>query len=284
MHDRSARWCLLWTFDIGVGVRVGTSQDRRDQRRAAVRRTGPAPRRRKRFLTLGRAVLFVGIALVVGGVVKLLLPSMTPLLTAGLAVALGAVPLIIDLLRELPERRRARGATMGPFAAAAFVLLVVGGGTAYVLSWTIDRITSDETVRAQRLGAPVEGSLGPLVAKVEKVEVTDNFTKVTFTAVNRSAIAAKVSVVDSCRLIAGQAEFRLDGLFDVLREPFFLDVPGGGTIRKTFAFPGTPEPGRTTVTMTCGSVSWTGSDAQWSGREFVGRPLRVADIELAPAG
>uniref|UniRef100_UPI0031D33CA9 hypothetical protein n=1 Tax=Saccharothrix mutabilis TaxID=33921 RepID=UPI0031D33CA9 len=263
---------------------MSTSQDRRDQRRAAVRRTGPAPRRRRRFLTLGRAVLFGGIALVVGGVVKLLVPAMTPLLTAGLAVALGAVPLIVDLLRELPERRRARGATMGPFAAAAFVLLVVGGGTAYALSWTIDRITGGEGVRAQRLGQPVEGTLGPLSLKVEKVEVTDNFTKVTFTAVNRGAMAAKVSVVDSCRLVAGESEFRLDGLFDVLREPFFLDVPGGAEVRGTFAFPGTPEPGRTTVTMSCGSVSWTGSDPRWPGRDFVGRPLRVADVELAPVG
>nr|BFE49921.1 hypothetical protein GCM10017745_33480 [Saccharothrix mutabilis subsp. capreolus] len=153
------------------------------------------------------------------------------------------MPLIVDLLRELPERRRARGATMGPFAAAAFVLLVVGGGTAYALSWTIDRITSGESVRAQRLGQPVEGTLGPLSLKVEKVEVTDNFTKVAFTAVNRGAMAAKVSVVDSCRLVTGEAEFRLDGLFDVLREPFFLDVPGGATVRGTFAFPGTPRPG-----------------------------------------
>nr|BFE49920.1 hypothetical protein GCM10017745_33470 [Saccharothrix mutabilis subsp. capreolus] len=38
---------------------------------------------------MGRAVLFGAIALLVGGVVKLLVPSMTPLLTAGLAVALG---------------------------------------------------------------------------------------------------------------------------------------------------------------------------------------------------
>lgn len=229
-------------------------------------------------------MLFGGIALLVGGVVKLVLPGMTPLLTAGLAVALGAVPLIIDLLRELPERR-AKGSTMGPFAAAAFVLLVVGGGTAYALSWTIDRITGDETVRAQRLVTPVEGSVGPLQARIDKVEVTDNFTKITFTAVNRSALAAKVSVVDSCRLSTGDAEFRLDGLFDVLREPFFLDVPGGGTpVTRTFAFPGTPDPGRTTVTLGCGSVSWTGSDPKWSNRDFVGRPLRVGDVELAPAG
>ncbi|MFI9816064.1 hypothetical protein [Saccharothrix variisporea] len=263
---------------------MGTSQERRDPRRAAVRRTGPPPRRRRRFLTLGRAVLFGAIALLVGGVVKLLVPAMTPLLTAGLAVALGAVPLIIDLLRELPERR-AKGSTLGPFAAAAFVLLVVGGGTAYALSWTIDRITSGETVRAQRLAAPVEGSVGPLQARIDKVEVTDDFTKVTFTAVNRSGLAAKVSVVDSCRLTTPQAEFRLDGLFDVLREPFFLDVPGGGTpVTRTFAFPGTPDPGRTAVTLTCGSVSWTGSDPKWSNRDFVGRPLRVADVELTPAG
>ncbi|MEJ2853415.1 MULTISPECIES: hypothetical protein [unclassified Saccharothrix] len=263
---------------------MGTSQERRDQRRAAVRRTGPPPRRRPRFLTVGRAVLFGAIALLVGGVVKLLVPSMTPLLSAGLAIGLGAVPLIVDLLRELPERR-AKGSTMGPFAAAAFVLLVVGGGTAYALSWTIDRITGGETVRAQRLAAPVEGTLGPLAIKVHKVEVTDNFTKVTFTAVNRSTLSAKVSVVDSCRLGAEGAEFRLDGLFDVLREPFFLDVPGGGTpVTQTFSFPGTPEPGRTKIAMTCGSVSWSGSDPKWSNREFVGRPLRIGDVELAPAG
>ncbi|NUT91313.1 MAG: hypothetical protein HOY78_04725 [Saccharothrix sp.] len=229
-------------------------------------------------------MLFGGIALVVGGVVKFLLPGMTPLLTAGLAVALGAVPLIIDLVRELPERR-AKGSTMGPFAAAAFVLLVVGGGTAYALSWTIDRITGDETVRAQRLGAPVEGSVGPLQVRIDRIEVTDNFTKVTFTAVNRSALAAKVSVVDSCRLSTGDAEFRLDGLFDVLREPFFLDVPGGGTaVTRTFAFPGTPDPGQTAVALGCGSVSWTGSDPKWSNRDFVGRPLRVGDIALTPVG
>ncbi len=254
---------------------------REQPRRAAVRRTGPPPRRRKRFLTPGRIMLCLVVALVVTAVVKIVQPTMTPLMTAGLAVALGAVPLIVDLLRELPEVR-ARGTGPGALVGAAFVLLVVGGSAAWLIASAVDRVTAHEEVVAERLAAPAAGELGPLVATVERVQVTENFTKVTVSAVNRSSLAAKVSVVDSCRLVgADGAELRLDGLFEVVRERFFLDVPGGGTaVRETLAFPGVLSARETHAAFGCGSVSWTGSDPRWSGGDLVGTPLRVSDIRL----
>ncbi|MEV0675697.1 hypothetical protein AB0I60_04145 [Actinosynnema sp. NPDC050436] len=253
----------------------------REPRRAEARRTGPPPRRRRRFLTPGRVALCLLLALVVTAVVKVVEPTMTPLMTAGMASALGALPLIVHLLRELPEVR-ARGTGPGPLVRAAFVLIVVGGSVGYLIAAAIDRVTAHEAVLADRLAAPASGRVGPLEASVERVEVTDNFTRVTVTAVNRSALAAKVSVVDSCRLVGADGlDLRLDGLFEVVRERFFLDVPGGGAaVRQTLSFPGTPAAGETTVALGCGSVSWSGSDPGWVGGEFAGRPLRVADIRL----
>ncbi|CCH33323.1 hypothetical protein ABZ816_18635 [Actinosynnema sp. NPDC047251] len=253
----------------------------REPLRAQARRTGPPPRRRRRFLTPARIVLCLVLVLVVTAVVKVVEPTMTPLMTAGLAVALGALPLIVHLLRELREVRT-RGAGPWPLVRAAFVLLVVGGAVAYLIAATIDRVTAHEAVVAERLVGPVAGRVGPLEVTVERVDVTDNFTKVTVSAVNRSGLAAKVSVVDSCRL-GGEAgaELRLDGFFEVVREKFFLDVPGGGgVVRVTVAFPGTPTDRETVVALGCGSVSWSGSDPRWTGAELTGRPLKVADVRL----
>ncbi|MEU4804414.1 hypothetical protein [Actinosynnema sp. NPDC023587] len=273
-----------------------------EPRRASARRTGPPPRRRPRFLTTGRVVLCLVLVLAVTAVAKVVEPTLTPLMTAGLAVALGAVPLIVHLLRELPEVRT-RGTGPGPLVRAAFLLLVVGGAVAYLIAALTDRVTAHETVLAQRLATPVGGHVGPVEVTVERVEVTDNFTKVTVSAVNRSALTAKVSVVDSCRLTGAAgaagadgaaggdsgnsgnsgdgAELRLDGLLDVVRERFFLNVPGGGAeVRTTLAFPGTPTAHETTVALNCGSVSWSGTDPRWTGGDLAGRPLRVTDIHL----
>ncbi|MBB5956920.1 hypothetical protein FHS29_003513 [Saccharothrix tamanrassetensis] len=269
---------------------MGTSPDRvgrgrraahREPRRAPVRRTGPPPRRGRRLLTPLRVLLCVLTALVVTAVVKLVQPTTTPPATAGLALALGALPLVVDLLRELPEVR-ARGTGPGPLVGAALVLLVLGGGVAYGIAALVDRITAHESVLAERLATLASGEVGPLTATVEQVAVTENFTKVTVAAVNRSSLAAKVSVVDSCRLIrADGTELRLNGLFEVVRERFFLDVPGGGAVvRATLSFPGTLPDGETTATLGCGSVSWNGDDPAWRGRDFVGRSLRVPDLRL----
>ncbi|WP_433262180.1 hypothetical protein ACQPZF_28770 [Actinosynnema sp. CS-041913] len=253
-----------------------------ERRRAPARRTGPPPRVRKRFLTPGRVVRSLLPALAVTAVVKTVLPTTSPLVTAALAIALGAPPLAVDLVRELPGVR-ARGAGPNALLRVALVLLAVGGAAAWLATSAVDRVTAHEEVLAGRLAAPAAGEVGPLVATVEDVRVTENFTKVTVSAVNRSALAAKVSVVDSCRLVgADGTELRLDGLFEVLRERFFLDVPGGGAVvRETLAFPGTLPAGETTATLGCGSVSWHGTDPAWSGRDLVGRSLRVPDLRLA---
>ncbi|RKT56203.1 hypothetical protein [Saccharothrix australiensis] len=271
--------------DLREPPRDGRPDPRRDGRReparAPARRTGPPPRRRRRLLTPGRALLCLVLSLVTTAVVKAVQPTTAPLATAGLAVALAAVPLVADLLHGSAEAR-ARGAAPGSPAVAACVLLGIGGGAAYGTAATADRLTAHESVVAERLAAPVAGRLGPLVATVEQVAVTANFTKVTVSVVNRSSATAKVSVVGSCRLVGqGGVELRLDGLFDALRERFFLDVPGGGAVvRRTVAFPGVLPAGEMVAALGCGSVSWSGSDPTWSTRDLVGRPLRVADLKL----
>ncbi|MBW4721287.1 hypothetical protein [Saccharothrix obliqua] len=250
-------------------------EPRREPRRAP-RRTGPPPRPRGRLLTTGRALRFLVLSLVVTAVVEVVEPTATPLTAAGCAVAMGVVPLLVRVLRE----RRA------PVVRAALVLLLVCGAGAYLGTAAVDRVTAREAVVADRLVSPATGGIGPLVVTVEQVAVTAHFTKVTVAAVNRSALAAKVSVVDSCRLMGTDGvELRLDGLFEVVRERFFLDVPGGGAaVRHTVAFPGALPPDVGGVVLGCGSVSWTGADPGWSAHDLLGKPLRVVDIRLTAAG
>ncbi|GAA1338457.1 hypothetical protein [Saccharothrix algeriensis] len=262
--------------------RDGRSEPRRDGGRAPARRPGPPARPRRRFPTPGRAALSLFIALVVAVTASVAHPVMTPLTTGGLAVALGCAPLLVDLPREL-RAARAGGAGLVPAVLATAALLGVGGCLAYGTTVAVDRVTAQEAVLGERLVAPAAGGVGPLVATVERVSVTEHFTKVTLSAVNRSALAAKVGVVDSCRLVGEDgAELRLDGLFEAARERFFLEVPGGGAVvRVTVAFPGALARGETAAALGCGSVSWSGSDPVWRTGDVVGRALRVPDIRLA---
>jgi hypothetical protein len=254
------------------------------------------------------ALVFGVLGLAIGELVKLLDGNVSPLLSSGLTVAGGTLPLIIDYVKERgsddrqprqpvhhprypgqqwppqhaqypypypqypqyrrPPPRRTRSAGWLLLIVAAVVVL--GGGAAYGISYAVSYASGKETVRAERLVAPVTGKAAGVTVKVEKVDTTDHYTKVKITATNQNRNSVTLPLFGNCQLIDGAGASLKPGYPFGGLDP--ITVPPNGTpITETITFSDKPTPAATTATLSFDTVFGTLSAE---------RSLQVTGIKL----
>jgi hypothetical protein len=247
------------------------------------------------------ALVFGVIGLAIGEVLKLWQDDLSPLVSAGLTVAGGTLPLIVDYLKDSgghqdsqASRPRAEypGYRYQPYhpyqepyrpppphssgkwlLVALLVVIVIGGGAAYGISYGISYATGNETVQAERLVAPASGTALGVTVSVEKVDVTAHYIKVRLTATNRNRQTATLPLFGNCQLIDGSGTILKPGsLFGGL-DP--IDVPPNGTpISATITFRGKLSPAATTLSLGFNTVFGILSPDE--------RSLQVNGIKLKP--
>ncbi|MEU5264398.1 hypothetical protein [Amycolatopsis sp. NPDC021455] len=244
------------------------------------------------------ALIFGVLGLAIGELIKFWQDDANPLLSAGLSVAGGTLPLIIDYLKEVgsrggdrpteprphypghppqpwpsydrpppPPRRPRRG---GRSLIAILTVLVLGGGAAYGISYGISYATGNETVLADRLVAQATGKAAGVTVKVEKVEVTAHYTKVKITATNQNRASATLPLFGNCQLVDDNGATLKPGTPFGGLEP--ISVPPNGTpVSEVITFDGKPSPAKTTLTLSFDTVFGTLSAE---------RSLQVVGIKL----
>jgi hypothetical protein len=210
----------------------------------------------------GRVLFFGFLGLALGEAVKWWQDSFSPLFVSLSTIGVAMIPLLIDYARSsqeptagpdhapYPGRYRPRPHRRGgALLVGILVLVTVGGGAAYGISWGIGRLTGNETVIADRLVEPVTGTADTLSVTVTAVQATDHFTKVAVTAKNDDSMTVSIKVWSSSQLVdgTGQALKPLDnfgGASDI-------DVPANGImVTGVITFDGRLAPDATTATLT----------------------------------
>jgi hypothetical protein len=249
------------------------------------------------------ALIFGVLGLAIGEVIKLLQGDASPLLSAGLSVAGGTLPLIIDYLKDVgsqdsnrpqpynqgypnqqwpgqpwppryrtPPPRRTRSGTW--LLVTVLVVLVLGGGAAYGISYGISYATGNETIKADRLVAPVTGKAAGVTMRVERVAETAHYTKVTITTTNQNRASVTLPLFGNCQLIDGSGATLQPGVPFGGLDP--ISVPPNGTpVRTVITFRGKPSPTDTNMTLSFDTVFGTLSAE---------RSLQVAGIKLKASG
>jgi len=250
------------------------------------------------------ALVFGVLGLAIGELIKLWQGNVSPLLSAGLSVAGGTLPLIIDYLKDLgsqetnrpqpyypphpqrwpgqpwppgyppppPPRRRTRSGVW--LLVTILAILVFGGGAAYGISYGISYATGNETIKADRLIAPATDRAANVTMKVERVAVTAHYTKVTITTTNQNNASVTLPLFGNCQLIdASGATLQPGTPFGGL-DP--ISVPPKNTpVRTTITFRGKPSDNATTLTLSFDTVFGTLSAE---------RSLQVGGIKLNASG
>lgn len=170
--------------------------------------------------------------------------------------------------RPRPHRRG------GALLVGVLVLVTVGGGGVYGISWGGGRLTGNETVIADRLVAPITGTADTLSVTVTTVQTTDHFTKVGVTAKNDDSMTVSIKVWSSSQLVDGTGQ-ALKPLANFGVAPD-IDVPANGImVTDVITFDDRLTPDATTATLTF--------DFLFSkDLEFDARALQVENIQLAP--
>jgi hypothetical protein len=203
-------------------------------------------------------------------------------------VGVAMIPLLVDYARSsreeptrgpghagYPEAHRPRPHRRGgALLVGILVLVVLGGGAAYGISWVVGRVTGNETVIADRLAEEVTGTADTLSVEVTSVEVTDHFTKVGVSARNDDAMTVLISVWANAQLVddTGQSLEPVQG-FAMSDD---IDVPANGIeVRDVITFDGQLAPEATTATLIFGVLMPRGFD-------FDANSLQVENIRLTP--
>ena len=210
------------------------------------------------------ALVFGVLGLAIGELIKLVQQDVSPLLSAGLTVAGGSLPLIIDYLKDTgsrgeghpqpyyqghprpgqpwppryqpspPPRRSGVGVLV-----AVLAILVLGGGAAYGISYGISYATGNETIEADRLVAPATGKAANVTVTVERVAETAHYTKVTIVATNQNRASVTLPLFGNCQLIDGSGATLQPGTPFGGLDP--ISVPPNGTpVRTVITFRGKP--------------------------------------------
>jgi hypothetical protein len=174
------------------------------------------PPRRKGF-SPGRVLFFGFLGLALGEAVKWWQDSLSPLFVSLSTVGVAMIPLLVDYARSSQEpasrsdhapypgayrpRPHRRG---GALLVGILLLVTVGGGAAYGISWVVGRVTGNENVITDRLVAPVTGTADTLSITVTAVEITDHFTKVAVTAKNDDSMTVQINVWANSQLLVLQ--------------------------------------------------------------------------------
>ncbi len=245
----------------------------------------------------GKVLLFGLLGLVLGEVIALWQQSASPLLSAVLTVVAGAIPLVIDYVKDAqgapipaplprpvgpyyphppsypPPRARRPAVGLGMFLVGLLVLVAVGGGVAYGASYVVGLFTGNEASQVQRLARPVSGEAGALTVRVDQVGVSDHYTRLRVAATNEAGFPVTIPLFDNCQLVeAGQVA--MDPKIDFGTSE--LEVPPGAVpIVKDVTFNGTPSASATSLTLTCSALFWQGFGQPQS--------LQVKNITLTAA-
>jgi hypothetical protein len=230
------------------------------------------------------ALIFGVLGLAIGELIKFWQNDVSPLLSAGLSVAGGTLPLIIEYLKNLgtqdnerptapppynprypgqpwPGRYRPppprRGRSGGWLLVMILAVLVLGGGAAYGISYGISYATGNETVLADRLVRPATGKAAGVTITVEKVEVTAHYTKVKITATNENQVSATLPLFGNCQLIDGSGATMKPGTFaggglDPISVP-----PNGTPVSEVITFDAKLSDAVTTLTLSFETVYGT---------------------------
>lgn len=250
------------------------------------------------------ALVFGVLGLAIGELIKLLQEDVSPLLSAGLTVAGGTLPLIIDYLKDTGSREDSRPPPYYPaqpsqhwpgqpwppryhappppprprsgvwLLVTVLIVLVVGGGAAYGISYGISYATGNESVEADRLVAPATGKAAGVTVTVERVAETAHYTKVTVAATNQNRASVTLPLFGNCQIIDGSGATLQPGTPFGGLDP--ISVPPGGTaVRTVITFRGKPSAAQTTLTLTFDTVFGTLS---------ADRSLQVGGIRLKASG
>lgn len=222
-----------------------------------------------------RTLVVTLICVIVAGAAPLFFAT-SPRVVAGVTIGAGAIPAIVDFATASrrrradpgePERVRAGGGA-GALALGLAVILAIGAAAAYGISYGVAFATGNEPVRSERLVVPVGAEVGPLAVTVERIGVTDHYTKVELVMVNTAEIPA--TVTGSVQLVDGTGHPL--GLFWLDRGSF--DIPQGGVpIRRALTFSGRPADGATSATLTFSRVFWPGFGDLPQSFQVAGMPL-----------
>lgn len=170
---------------------------------------------------------------VAAGVAPVFLTA-SPLIVAGVTIIAGFVPALIDLAHAKrgntpgsdPSNRTRSTAGVTSLAVVLLVIITVGGGAAYTVSYGVARVTGNETVEVQRMSQQASGRAGPLRVTVESVGITGHYTKVEMVAVNGGKAPVRIQLFGSAQFI-DKGDSVLDTLISVGNDSGF-DVPAGG--------------------------------------------------------
>lgn len=219
----------------------------------------------------GKVLLSGLLGLVLAQIIAWWQQSASPLLSAVLTVAAGAIPLVIGYVKDThpapqppPHRGHpewsprhapppSRGAAAG-LLVGVIVLLPIGG-LAYGVSTAIALVTGREQ-GVQRLAAPVTGKAGALRVRVEQVEVGARFTQLRLTATNSADFPVTIPLFSNCQLVEPkQPALEAKTGFGTS----VIDVPPDAVpITKDVVFTGTPSDAATSLTLTCNTLYWHG--------------------------
>jgi hypothetical protein len=239
----------------------------------------------------GRALLLGMVGLIISLGIGYWQQSASPVLAAVLTVAAGAIPLIIDYIKEVtekapvsqnqhdtgawspgaPDRRRRPG--VGSLVAALVMIVVIGGGIAYGATYAFGLITGNEPA-VQRLEEPVSGAAGALDVRIDEVGVGDHYTHVRLTATNGADFPVTIPLFSNCQLIEkGQPALEAKTGFTTS----VIDVPPAEIpVTKEIVFSGRPSDGATSLTLACSTLYWQGFGQPQS--------LQVKGIALEASG
>jgi hypothetical protein len=239
----------------------------------------------------GRALLLGMVGLIISLGIGYWQQSASPVLAAVLTVAAGAIPLIIDYIKEVtekapvsqnrhdtgawspgaPDRRRRPG--VGSLVAALVMIVVIGGGIAYGATYAFGLITGNEPA-VQRLEEPVSGAAGALDVRIDEVGVGDHYTHVRLTATNGADFPVTIPLFSNCQLIEkGQPALEAKTGFTTS----VIDVPPAEIpVTKEIVFSGRPSDGATLLTLACSTLYWQGFGQPQS--------LQVKGIALEASG
>ena len=239
----------------------------------------------------GRALVIGMVGLIISLGIGYWQQSASPVLAAVLTFAAGAIPLVIDYIKAVAEKApvsrdphdygtsppaapgRRQGPGLGSLVASLIMILVIGGGIAYGVTYAFGLITGNEP-SVPRLEEPVSGAAGALDVRIDEVGVGDHYTHVRLTATNGADFPVTIPLFDNCQLVEkGQTALEAKTGFTTS----VIDVPPGDIpITKEIIFSGTPADGPTSLTLACSTLFWQGFGQPQS--------LQVKGIALEASG